>query len=310
MVATATLDSCPYYCYVPVMAVSAMFAAIFVQTTLLHTCQISRTKTKFFIPIAVSGLLEAIGYACRLISHFETPKFSVIPFCIQYTCILVSPTIIAAAVYMYYEHLVKAVGGESQSPIRLSRFPKIFLFFDCFSVIILIVGSIFRLTTTLPISWIRLGNRLVMMGLGEQLVFLVIFVFTAAKFQYNISQNPTERISATVEPKSPRAGIPYKRHLVAMYIASAFIAIRSLIRLVENLTGTTGLIRSHEAFLIIFDGALMLNLMLLFHYIHPSEIAAFETFYASDGADTSLPYFAGLKAWQRKRLSRNGMMEF
>ncbi|KAF7939636.1 hypothetical protein BELL_0509g00020 [Botrytis elliptica] len=309
MVATTTLESCAYYCYVPSMAVAAMFAAIFVQSILLHTYQISRSKTKFFIPIAVGGLLEAIGYACRLISHFESPTFSVIPFGIQYTSILVSPTIMAAAVYMYYEHLVKAVGGESQSPIRLSRFQKIFLFFDCFSVIILIVGSIFRLMTNLPVSWIRLGNRLVMMGLGEQLVFLAIFVFTAAKFQYNISQNPTERLSATVEPKSPRNGIPYKRHLVAMYIASALIAIRSLIRLVENLTGTTGLIRSNEVFLIIFDGALMLNMMLLFHYIHPSEIAAFETFYASDGADTSRPYFAGMKVWQGKRLSRDGMME-
>ncbi|KAF7940711.1 uncharacterized protein EAE97_006897 [Botrytis byssoidea] len=260
MVATTTLESCAYYCYVPSMAVAAMFAAIFVQSTLLHTYQISRSKTKFFIPIAVGGLLEAIGYACRLISHFESPTFSVIPFGIQYTCILVSPTIMAAAVYMYYEHLVKAVGGEPQSQIRLSRFQKIFLFFDCFSVIILIVGSIFRLMTNLPVSWIRLGNRLVMMGLGEQLVFLAIFVFTVAKFQYNISQNPTERITRTV-------------------------------------------------FLIIFDGVLMLNMMLLFHYIHPSEIAAFETFYASNGADTSRPYFAGMKVWQGKRLSRDGMME-
>ncbi|TGO59240.1 hypothetical protein BOTNAR_0166g00080 [Botryotinia narcissicola] len=309
MVATTTLESCAYYCYVPSIAVAAMFAAIFVQSTLLHTYQISRSKTKFFIPIAVGGLLEAIGYACRLISHFESPTFPVIPFGIQYTCILVSPTFMAAAVYMYYEHLVKAIGGESQSPIRLSRFQKIFLFFDCFSVTILIVGSIFRLMTNLPVSWIRLGNRLVMMGLGEQLVFLAIFVFTAAKFQYNISQNPTERISATVEPKSTRNDIPYKRHLVAMYIASALIAIRSLIRLVENLTGTTGLIRSHEVFLIIFDGVLMLNMMLLFHYIHPSEIAAFETLYASNGADTSRPYFAGMKVWQGKRLSRDGMME-
>ncbi|ESZ92365.1 hypothetical protein SBOR_7249 [Sclerotinia borealis F-4128] len=198
MVATATLDSCAYYCYVPIMAAPAMFAAIYVQTTALHAYQVSRSKIKIFIPIIVGGLLETIGYGCRVVSHFESPNYSGIPFAIQYTCILVAPTIMAAAIYMceYYEHVVIAVGGESLSTIRLSRFQKIFLFFDCFSVIILIVGSILSLMTTIPISWIRLGNRLVTMGLGEQLIFLLIFVFTVAKFQYNISCHPSERLLA------------------------------------------------------------------------------------------------------------------
>ncbi|KAF7866854.1 hypothetical protein EAF04_005695 [Stromatinia cepivora] len=215
----------------------------------------------------------------------------------------------AAAVCMHYEHIVKAVGGESLSPIRLSKFQKIFLFFDCFSALIIIVGSILRLMTTMPVSWIRLGNLLVLMGLGEQLPFLVIFVFTVAKFQYNISRNPFQRLSASTIPKSSRADIPYKRHSVALYIASALIATRSMVRLIENLTGTTGLIRSNEMLLIIFDATLMLNMMFLFHYIHPSEIAAWETFDASDGANTSRPYFAGMKVWQGKRLSREDTIE-
>ncbi|KAJ8060108.1 hypothetical protein OCU04_011718 [Sclerotinia nivalis] len=309
MVATATLASCAYYCYVPAMMTSVMLTLAFLETIALHIYQISRSKTKFFIPIVVGGLLEAIGYGCRLISHFEAPNFSVIPFAIQYTCILVAPTIMAAAVYMYYEHIVKAVGGESLSPIRLSRFQKIFLFFDCFSALILIVGSILRLMTTMPVSWIRLGNRLVMLGLVEQLVFLVIFVFTVAKFQYNISRNPFQRLSTSTIPKSSRADIPYKKHLVALYIASALIAIRSVIRLIENLTGTTGFIQSKEMIFITFDGTFMLNMMFLFHSIHPSEISAWETFYASNGANTSRPYFAGMKVWQRKRLSPEDTIE-
>ncbi|RAL64446.1 hypothetical protein DID88_001922 [Monilinia fructigena] len=124
-----------------------MFAAAFIQASGVHAYQIYHSKTKFFIPIVVGGLLEAIGYLCP--------------------------------VYMYYEHIVQAVGGEKLSPIRLSRFQKIFLFFDCFSTVLLAVGSVLRLMTTLPANWIRLGNRLVMMGLGEQILFLAIFVFTA-----------------------------------------------------------------------------------------------------------------------------------
>ncbi|CAD6450089.1 80da0c8a-c322-4e4c-a246-33d9adaa8e77 [Sclerotinia trifoliorum] len=309
MVATATLASCAYYCYVPVMMTGVMFGGTFLQTTAIHIYQISRSKTKFFIPIIVGGLLEAIGYGCRTISHYEAPNFSVIPFAIQYTCILVAPTIMAAAVYMYYEHIVKAVSGESLSPIRLSRFQKIFLFFDCFSALILVVGSILRLMTNIPVSWIRLGNRLVLMGLGEQLVFLVIFVFTVGKFQYNMSRNPFQRLSTSTIPKSSRGDVPYKKHLIALYVASALIAIRSVVRLMENLTGTTGFIRSHEMILTIFDGMFMLNMMFLFQSIHPSEIVVWEEFYASNGANTPRPYFAGAKFWQGKRLTRVDTIE-
>ncbi|PQE19470.1 hypothetical protein CJF32_00007432 [Rutstroemia sp. NJR-2017a WRK4] len=307
MVVTATLESCAYYCYVPAFYTAAGFAGAFLQTTTLHTYQITRSGAKFFIPMAVGGLLEAIGWACRAISHTESPDFSIIPFAIQYTCILAAPTVMAAAIYMYYEHIVKAVGGEALSPVRLSRFQKIFLFFDCFSFLILAVGSILRLTTSA--SNIRLGNRLVMMGLGEQMIFLAIFVFIAGKFQYNISRNPTPRICGSTEFKFAPVTIPLKKHLITLYIASALIAIRSVVRLFENLQGTRGFIREHEVFLVIFDAVLMFHVMLLLHFIHPSQIISLEALYATDGADASRSYFDGWKIWQAKRLATVNMVQ-
>ncbi|QSZ31519.1 hypothetical protein DSL72_001086 [Monilinia vaccinii-corymbosi] len=307
MVATATLESCAYYCYKPMVATGGMFAAAFLQATAVHIYQLTASKTKWFFPIIVGGLLEAIGWGSRMISSFESPKFSVIPFAVQYTCILIAPTIMAAGVYMYYEHIVQAVGGQRLSPIRLSRFQKVFLIFDCISTVLLAVGSVMRLMTNLPANWTRLGNRLVMMGLGEQLVFLAIFVFVAGKFQFNIARKPTERLLATSDPKSSRADIPLKRHLIGLYIASAFIAIRTAIRLIENMGGNTGMLRKNETWLVLFDGAIIMNLMFLFTAIHPSEIAAFESFYSSDESDSTRVYFSGWKFWQRKSLGHNYM---
>lgn len=212
----------------------------------------------------------------------------------------------AAAIYMYYEHIVKVVGGEALSPIRLSRFQKIFLIFDCFSVLILSVGSIVRLTSSA--SNIRLGNRLVMMGLGEQMIFLAIFVFTAGKFQYNLSRNPTPRVGGARRSKSAPVAIPFKKHLIALYVASALIAIRSAVRLFENLQGTKGMIRSKEVYLIIFDAMIMVNLMFLFNYIHPSQITSLETLYETEGVDASRPFFDGWKVWQAKRLETINMV--
>ena len=60
----------------------------------------------------------------------------------------------------------------------------------------------------------------------------------------------------------------------ALYLASALILIRSILRLEEYAEGTTGFVLSHEYFLYIFDSLLMLCVMVLFNFVHPSEIYA------------------------------------
>ena len=47
---------------------------------------------------------------------------------------------------------------------------------------------------------------------------------------------------------------------------------RSLIRVVEYVQGNAGYIMSHEVFLYIFDGILMLGVMVLLNVVHRSEI--------------------------------------
>lgn len=60
----------------------------------------------------------------------------------------------------------------------------------------------------------------------------------------------------------------------ALYITSVLIMIRSVFRAVEYLQGFDGYLLSHEAYLYIFDAALMLIVMLIFNYIPPSEVTA------------------------------------
>lgn len=66
--------------------------------------------------------------------------------------------------------------------------------------------------------------------------------------------------------------MPWQKHIVALYIGSLLILVRSIFRVVEYLQGWQGYILSHEIFLYIFDACLMFAVMLIFNWIHPSEI--------------------------------------
>lgn len=58
----------------------------------------------------------------------------------------------------------------------------------------------------------------------------------------------------------------------ALYASSVLILVRSVIRVVEYIQGTDGVILSNEVFLYIFDGLLMFSVLVVFVVIHPSEV--------------------------------------
>jgi hypothetical protein len=62
--------------------------------------------------------------------------------------------------------------------------------------------------------------------------------------------------------------------MMALYLASGLIVVRSVFRVVEYLQGFDGYLLRHEAYLYIFDALLMFLVMVLFNVIHPSEVNA------------------------------------
>lgn len=60
--------------------------------------------------------------------------------------------------------------------------------------------------------------------------------------------------------------------MIALYIASILILIRSIVRVVEYLQGYDGYLMKTEVFIYVFDALLMFVTMLVLQYAHPSEI--------------------------------------
>lgn len=112
----------------------------------------------------------------------------------------------------------------------------------------------------------KLGRNVIIAGLFIQIVFFGVFVVTTAMFHIRMRKAPTA--------KSADPNLSWTKHMSTLYAASALILIRSTMRIIEYIQGNQGYILKHEAFLYVFDGALMLVVLVLYNIVHPSKVTA------------------------------------
>lgn len=108
------------------------------------------------------------------------------------------------------------------------------------------------------------GEHVIIAGLFVQIAFFGFFTLAAVVFQLRLAKAPTRR--------SAELNTLWHRHMTALYVTSILILIRSVVRVVEYLQGYDGYLMKHEAFIYIFDALLMLIVMMVLQYLHPSEI--------------------------------------
>jgi hypothetical protein len=115
-------------------------------------------------------------------------------------------------------------------------------------------------------SSLKLGEKIVVIGLFVQIVFFGFFIVVAFCFNIRMHRRPT--------PEGDLRHDTWHKHLNALYLASILIMIRSIFRVVEYIQGNNGFLLQREYFLYVFDGTLMLAVMVIFNLIHPSEVKA------------------------------------
>lgn len=139
----------------------------------------------------------------------------------------------------------------------------------------------------------ELGEKIIIGGLFVQLIFFTLFVVVAADFHRRLikdvpvkkrytpaalfrrgRQNRFDANSSFTAVLSREAvhELPWKRHLYVLYGTSALILVRSIFRVIEYIQGNSGYLLSNEVFLYVFDAALMFLVMVLFNWVHPSQV--------------------------------------
>lgn len=262
---TATQPENPFklYHYDPTTVGAVLFILLFLGTTAWHAYQLFRTRCWFVIPFAIGGIFEFIGYGGRLASGQESPDWTLGPYIIQAILLLVAPALFAATIYMELGRIILLVDGEAHVLIRKKWLTKIFVCGDVLSFFLQAGGGGYQASGTL--SALKTGAHIIIVGLFVQLLFFGIFIVVAVAFHLAIRRVPTTRSSS---------GIPWEKHMMALFIASLLIMVRSIFRVVEYLQGFDGYLLRHETYLYIFDALLMFLVMVLFNVIHPSQVIA------------------------------------
>ncbi|OGM50530.1 hypothetical protein ABOM_000888 [Aspergillus bombycis] len=253
-----------YYRYNPSIGAAVLFVILFIAATGIHTYQLVRTRTWYFIPFVIGGYFQWVGYIGRAISGHESPNFSMGPYIQQTLLLLISPTLFAASIYMELGRIIRLTDGEEHSLVRTKWLTLTFVLGDVISFLMQGWGG--GVMSDDSGDSLKKGEHIIIGGLTVQLVFFTLFVITSLKFHLSIREHPT--------PRSQQPHIEWEKHIYALYGSSLLILVRSVFRLVEYAQGNAGYLVSHEVFLYIFDGLLMLATMVVFVWIHPSQVNA------------------------------------
>lgn len=208
-------------------------------------------------------LVEVVGYIGRIQSATQSfPNYTLGPYVLQQVLLLVAPALFAASLYMQLGRIVELVEGDRYLLIKRRWLTVTFVTGDVISFLLQASGG--GIMSSEQKSTRDLGTRVIVIGLFVQIIFFACFLVVASRFHHHLHRQPTTKVRESV--------LPYKRHLISLYLTSFLIFIRSIVRVVEFLQGFDGYVVSHEVFLYVFDSVPMLAVTVILNWLHPSEI--------------------------------------
>ena len=214
--------------------------------------------------------VEAVGYVARAISHND--RWALTPYIIQALLLLIAPALYAASIYMILGRIITTIEADHHSMIRPTWLTKIFVAGDVLSFLMQSTGG--GMMAKRDKDSAKLGERIILGGLFVQIIFFGFFMVASIVFHLRLRKNPTE---------ASRMSTKWRKLLIAVYISSKLILVRSGFRVVEYLQGRDGFLMSKEVWLYIFDAVLMLSVTILFNVVHPSIAVPGRKKVAEDG---------------------------
>ncbi|KAL4866015.1 hypothetical protein BDV12DRAFT_187731 [Aspergillus spectabilis] len=240
--------------YIPSIPASAIFLILFLAATVFHSWKVWKTGARFCIAFCIGGLFEVIGYGARINCTNNTGEL--MPYIIQSVFILLGPVLFAASIYMFLARLIRSVGAEKYSLIRVTRLTKTFVAGDIISFLVQGSGAGMMAMDGMADT----AKGIVIGGLMVQIFVFGFFMITSMVFERRMRRVPTASEEA------------WKPHLYPLYAVSVLIMVRSLFRVIEYAMGQKGYLLANEWPMYVFDAILMWAVMVIWGYWHPGTI--------------------------------------
>ncbi|KAI3548722.1 hypothetical protein CSPX01_02745 [Colletotrichum filicis] len=257
------------YPYDPSLAAAVTFAVLFGISGLIHSIQLKRAKTWYWIAFFIGVNFESIGYGSRAMNASETPNYSQVPFIIQTLLPLLAPALYAASIYMLLGRIIDSLEAGHLSIIPVGWMTKIFVFGDVFSFAFQCIGGAI-LSGASDKDGLDRGQNIILVGLGIQILFFAAFIVTISVFHYRIINHPT-----TTSMNGRR---PWRQFIMVLYATSFLILVRSIFRVAEFAEGRDGVLQTTEVYLYCLDTSLMFLCAAAFNVWFPGRIVSPITF--------------------------------
>jgi hypothetical protein len=173
---------------------------------------------------------------------------------LQLMLILASPVFIAATIYVTLGKYKQALLGI---PKRRCSPTSFFVLTDVIAFCTQIGGSLVQITGDLHIM--EIGDRVVLSGLLFQLAVLLLYLALVVKF-YRTSLHEVMGVEG------------WRPYVLVMIASVVIIWVRNLVRVIEFAQGFYGFITQKEAMTYVFDGVLMLSILVLYAVWHPARL--------------------------------------
>jgi hypothetical protein len=168
---TEVTPQCPAiastYGYYPMLGANAFFLALFAICCLASLVIGVWTKTwTYTIALGIGTLLETAGYAGRIIMNGN--PWSDSGFRLQIVCLILGPSLVAAAIYLTLKHFVLYCGAQ-YSPLKPRLYPWVFIGCDIGSIVLQACGGgIAAAGGNSNIKLLDAGNNLIIAGIAFQ----------------------------------------------------------------------------------------------------------------------------------------------
>ena len=107
------------------------------------------------------------------------------------------------------------------------------------------------------------GSYIVLAGLLVQIIIFSFFIAVAVVFHRRMKTSELKNTTPNL--------LPWQRTLLLLYVTSALVLVRNIVRVAEFIEGFNGFIILHEVFLYVFDAVPMLAVSFAFNIWYPSE---------------------------------------
>lgn len=168
---------------------------------------------------------------------------------------------------MIYSRIVRSVRRPLLSPVSPIWCTRLFVFGDIMCLNIQSTGG--GLTASTNPNVIKIGEHIVVAGLGLQIAIFISFVACCVCFHV--------RFSRYIHAEHVTIHVPWEAMLNMLYAVSVIISIRNVFRLVEYVMGKGSYLFANEWPVYVFDGALMLLVMVALYVWYPDQLVVNRT---------------------------------